>query len=182
MRIGNGTSRSRRRSSSGRDPYSASKACAEIATAAYRESFFPHDGLSLSSVRAGTSSEEATGPETGSFLIARTLLPRASPWICATLDPYVPGNSFWSRSRPPAVGLAPMDPTGRVSPRLGILGRPPRRRSVSRLWSKSSREPGVQADGPASSPDTPHEAALLRLDCAKAAERLSWRPVYSLSE
>jgi len=42
----------------GRDPYSASKACAELAVASYRSSFFPPEDfrrhrLSLSSVRAG---------------------------------------------------------------------------------------------------------------------------------
>ena len=36
----------------GRDPYSASKGCAELVTAAYRESFFA-DGAAVASVRAG---------------------------------------------------------------------------------------------------------------------------------
>ena len=36
----------------GRDPYAASKAAAELVTAAYRESFFT-DGAVVSSVRAG---------------------------------------------------------------------------------------------------------------------------------
>ncbi len=36
----------------GRDPYSASKGCAELVTAAYRDSFFG-DGVGLASVRAG---------------------------------------------------------------------------------------------------------------------------------
>jgi CDP-glucose 4,6-dehydratase len=36
----------------GRDPYSASKGCAELVTAAYRRSFFA-DGVALASVRAG---------------------------------------------------------------------------------------------------------------------------------
>ena len=37
----------------GDDPYSASKACAEIVTAAYRKSFFLEAGIHLASVRAG---------------------------------------------------------------------------------------------------------------------------------
>ena len=36
----------------GRDPYSASKGCAELVTAAYRDSFFA-DGAGGGSVRAG---------------------------------------------------------------------------------------------------------------------------------
>ena len=37
----------------GHDPYSSSKACAEIASAAYRDSFFSEVGINLASVRAG---------------------------------------------------------------------------------------------------------------------------------
>ena len=37
----------------GHDPYSASKACAEIAAAAYRNSFLAEAGIHLASVRAG---------------------------------------------------------------------------------------------------------------------------------
>lgn len=37
----------------GRDPYSSSKACAEIITEAYRKSFYDHLGISIASVRAG---------------------------------------------------------------------------------------------------------------------------------
>ena len=37
----------------GADPYSASKACAEIASAAYRSSFFQQAGIGLATVRAG---------------------------------------------------------------------------------------------------------------------------------
>ncbi len=36
----------------GRDPYSASKGCAELVTSAYRDSFFA-DGAAVASVRAG---------------------------------------------------------------------------------------------------------------------------------
>ena len=37
----------------GRDPYSASKACAEIAITSYRDSFLAEAGINLASVRAG---------------------------------------------------------------------------------------------------------------------------------
>jgi len=37
----------------GHDPYSSSKSCAEIASAAYRDSFFSEVGIHLASVRAG---------------------------------------------------------------------------------------------------------------------------------
>ena len=37
----------------GFDPYSASKACAEIVTTSYRKSFFHASALKLTSVRAG---------------------------------------------------------------------------------------------------------------------------------
>ncbi len=37
----------------GRDPYSSSKACAELVTAAYRHSFLQHTGVAVASARAG---------------------------------------------------------------------------------------------------------------------------------
>lgn len=37
----------------GHDPYSSSKACAEILTASYRSSFFANEGINLASARAG---------------------------------------------------------------------------------------------------------------------------------
>ncbi|MEE4563290.1 CDP-glucose 4,6-dehydratase [Paenibacillus polymyxa] len=37
----------------GQDPYSASKACSELVTSAYEQSFYSHNGKLLSSVRAG---------------------------------------------------------------------------------------------------------------------------------
>ena len=37
----------------GHDPYSASKGCAELVTAAYRNSFFANSGVSVASARAG---------------------------------------------------------------------------------------------------------------------------------
>lgn len=37
----------------GRDPYSSSKGCAELITAAYRDSFFGHGGIAVATARAG---------------------------------------------------------------------------------------------------------------------------------
>ena len=58
----------------GRDPYSNSKGCAELVTAAFRESFFPpasfkHHGVALASARAGNASEAVIGPAISSFPI-----------------------------------------------------------------------------------------------------------------
>ncbi len=50
----------------GHDPYSASKAGAEIVSASYRRAFFAADGRPRSPRRApATSSAAATGPRTG---------------------------------------------------------------------------------------------------------------------
>ena len=46
----------------GRDPYSASKGCAELVTAAYRDSFFA-DGAAVASARPATSSAAAMGAD-----------------------------------------------------------------------------------------------------------------------
>jgi CDP-glucose 4,6-dehydratase len=71
----------------GRDPYSASKGCAELVTAAYRESFFA-DGAAV-----------ATGPRTGSSRTARAPSPPASRSSSGTRMPCDPGSMSLSPCR-----------------------------------------------------------------------------------
>ena len=47
---------------------------------------------------------------------------------------------------------------------------------VVRAWGSGSWS------APAADPSAPREAGLLRLDSAKAHERLGWRPVYGVDE
>ena len=171
----------------GRDPYSASKACAEIAVSAYRKSFFPVEGYSehgvaLASVRAGNV---IGGGDWGADRIVPDIVralsqarpagvrnPRAvRPWQ-HVLDP-LSGYLWLAASmavRGPE-GLAEAwnfgpEPSGEVT--VGELAD----RIIS-AWGKGSWEDILDRDAP-------HEAEYLQLCCGKAAKKLGWRTVMDL--
>lgn len=162
----------------GHDPYSNSKGCAELVTESYRKSFFPSSGSShVASARAGNVigggdwAQDRLVPDairafvSGSPLRIRN--PNAiRPWQ-HVLDPiggylrlaqclYQGGSQYaegWN--------FGPMSssevPVSEVVSRL------------VQAWGKSASweiEGGTH----------PHEAAYLKLDCSKAASRLSWTP------
>jgi CDP-glucose 4,6-dehydratase len=163
----------------GHDPYSASKACAELVTASYRKSFFSGTGREhprLATARAGNVigggdwSEDRLVPdlvralESGEPLQLRN--PRAvRPWqhVLEPLAGYLrlgqallagEGEGEWNFG-PAADATLPV---------AALV------EQMSRHW------PGVQlAPAP---PGQPHEAELLRLDCARAQTGLGWRPVW----
>jgi len=162
----------------GEDPYSASKAAAEIAVAAYRKAFFAAPGASqLASVRAGNVI--GGGDWAADRLIvdlmrafarneaARIRYPQATrPWqhVLDALAGYLalaeklcaPGESHaraWNFG-PDAGGAQAV---------AAIADR------AAALWgggARWEREPG----------EHPPEAAMLQLDAGLARERLGWRP------
>ena len=78
----------------GHDPYSSSKGCAELVTAAYRCSFFADpDGPRLASARAGNVIGGETGARIGWCLTSCERRLRASRCACATPTPSVPGST-----------------------------------------------------------------------------------------
>lgn len=166
----------------GHDPYSSSKACAELVTAAYRCSFFEATGVSLASVRAGNVlgggdwAEDRLVPDflrasdRGELLQVRS--PGAiRPWQ-HVLDPlsgymrlaeklYVEGVEFAE-----AWNFGPSDSDAK--PVCWI---------VERL---AAATPGAkwQCD----EARHPHEAHYLKLDSSKAMSRLGWKPRWQLEE
>jgi CDP-glucose 4,6-dehydratase len=170
----------------GRDPYSASKAAAEIVTAAYRESFFPtarHDEhrTAIATARAGNVigggdwAEDRLVPDILRALLAGRPVPVRNPLAIRpwqhVLEPlagylklaqqlYLDGATFASAWNfgPPVEGA----------------------RSVSWVvdyvlarWE--GNQGTVSYDG-----GTLHEAHYLKLDSTKAIEELRWHPVLSL--
>ena len=80
----------------GFDPYSSSKACAELVTSAYRRSFLAQAGIALASARAGNVI--GGGDWAADRLIltwSEGRLPERSP-NCATRGLSVPGSICWS--------------------------------------------------------------------------------------
>lgn len=170
----------------GDDPYSSSKGCAELVTAAYRASFFAsadyaRHGVGLASARAGNVigggdwAENRLVPDIiRAFQRCQPVTIRhpeaVRPWQ-HVLEPLIGylllAERLWSEGIHFAeswnFGSNEEDawPVCRLAERLAAL------------WGEGA---GWRQDGD----PHPHEAHYLRLDCAKAHERLGWRPRWDL--
>ena len=165
----------------GHDPYSASKACAEIVSASYRSSFLAAGKdrvVALATARAGNVvgggdwSEDRLIPDlvrsatSGSSVAIR--YPQATrPWQ-HVLDPLAGYLMLGERLLADPRGDAEAwnfgpDGSSQLSVAQVIV-------AFARQW------PAVRCD--VDRRPQPHEAGLLHLDCTKARERLGWRPVW----
>ncbi len=169
----------------GRDPYSSSKGCAELVTAAYRDSFFSGsaDGLALASARAGNvigGGDWAADRLVPDFVRAvgrrqplRVRNPNAiRPWQ-HVLDPLsgylLLAERLWQDGPrhmqawnfgPDVVDAKPVN---------WIVER------LIALWGEGAR---WEIDATLH----PHEAQSLMLDSSKARARLGWRPRWTIDE
>jgi CDP-glucose 4,6-dehydratase len=166
----------------GFDPYSSSKGCSELVTAAYRRSFFGEAShVAVASARAGNvfgGGDWATDrivPDcvralaAGQPIVVRN--PDAvRPWQ-HVLEPL--SGYLWLAARM-LEGHA-FDSAWNFGPRPGDIV--PVRRLVDGIiaeWGEGSwTTPGLAAEAP-------HEAGLLLLDIAKAEAGLSWEPLYDV--
>ncbi|HWF67787.1 MAG TPA: CDP-glucose 4,6-dehydratase [Acidobacteriaceae bacterium] len=174
----------------GHDPYSNSKACAELVTSAYRNSFFPVDryaehNVAIASARAGNvigggdwSSDRLIADIIRAFTAGETLRirnPKATrPWQ-HVLEPlrgylslaenlYRHGAKFSG-----AWNFGPQYDDGR--PVEWIV------EHLASRWRPSGNSPPRWEIDRASHP---HEAQMLKLDWTKASLNLGWNPVLSL--
>ena len=166
----------------GHDPYSSSKACAEIVSSSYRRSYFRAEDVGLRNVGLATAragnvigggdwAEDRLVPDLVRAAVAGAPLalrnPRSTrPWqhVLEPLSGYLdlgarllsgePVDEAWNFGPSPDAALE----VGEVAQQMRAQ------------W------PGLQItqdSGP-----HPHEAPMLTLDCRKAAQRLGWRPVW----
>ncbi|KEQ54357.1 CDP-glucose 4,6-dehydratase [Sphingobium chlorophenolicum] len=165
----------------GHDPYSSSKACAELVSACWRDSFLGERGIGLATARAGNVigggdwSTDRLVPDAIRALSEKRALeirnPDAvRPWqhVLEPLTGYLLlaqalANDPSRFARGWNFGPAPADMAS-VCQVIDMLGR---HMGATRPWT---RQPG----------DHPHEAAMLTLDSSAAAEALGWRPRLSL--
>lgn len=166
----------------GHDPYSNSKGCAELVTAAYRSSFFRSDTAArIASGRAGNvigggdwARDRLVPDAIRAFMAGEALRIRnphaIRPWQ-HVLDPVIgylllaerlatgPGNveEGWNFG-PSTASEVPVETIVNTLVRLWGEGA---------CWEKDGR-------------DQPHEASYLKLDCSKAQLRLGWRPLLDL--
>jgi CDP-glucose 4,6-dehydratase len=164
----------------GRDPYSASKGCAEIAVAALRRSFFGNGGhpARIASVRAGNVigggdwSPDRLVPDIvrgclGAEGVVRVRNPGAvRPWqhVLEPLSAYLLIAEQLYNS-PDGI-----DEAWNIGPDAA------ENRSVREVADAIIAALGRGRIELVSEAGAPHEAHLLMLDCAKATERLGWRP------
>jgi len=164
----------------GHDPYSSSKGCAELVTAAYRRSFYEEAGIALASVRAGNVigggdwSDDRLLPDIlRQFASGEPVQIRSPdavrPWqfVLEPLSGYLQlAQRLWEDAD--ASGAWNFGPEeGDAKPVRWIVEQVAARWGGGASWS-TTEEP------------QPHEAMQLRLDIAKARMQLGWRPVCPL--
>jgi CDP-glucose 4,6-dehydratase len=166
----------------GHDPYSASKAAAELVAAAYRRSFFAEGGPRVATVRAGN----VIG---GGDWAADRLVPDAMRAL-GRGEPIRVRNA--AAVRPWEHVLEPLGGYLRLAERLsestdyaGAWNFGPRDADavpvatlvslITGLWEGARWESAPEGAAP-------HEAGLLRLDWSKARTRLGWHPGLTLKE
>lgn len=166
----------------GRDPYSSSKACAELVTAAYAASFFAESGVCVVTARAGN----VVG---GGDFAANRILPDAARAALAGRALRVRNPASvrpWQHVLEPLYGYLLLAEAAFSKPEIsgafnfgpGLPGE----RTVAQLLDGFYRgfqlAKGWEMDGAAH----PHEAKLLRLDTSKASAALGWAPLLSFDE
>lgn len=172
----------------GHDPYSTSKAMAELAVASYRRSFFPNDrfkehGVAIASARAGNVIGGGDWalyrlvPDCIRALLAEEQINLRNPhhvrpwqhtfeplcgylWLAAKLL-QEDGNSFAE-----AWNFGPLQFQDIATEKVV--------KKVIQLWGGGSYSTGT------AQPEV--ETELLKLNWDKAANRLHWRPVYTAEE
>jgi len=164
----------------GYDPYSSSKACAELVTSAYRRSFLKKDGKWVASARAGNVigggdwAEDRLVPDffratdAGRPLIVRS--PSAiRPWqhVLEPLSGYIALAESLCRYGTEAAEAWNFGPTEAGTRTVQWI-----------LEWMCEHMPGASWKHIVTS--QPHEAGTLKLDIAKAAARLHWSPRWNI--
>lgn len=166
----------------GHDPYSTSKACAELVSASFRKSFFPikdyaRHHKALATARAGNVigggdwSEDRIVPDIIRALQKGEVIPVRNP---AAVRP-------WQHVLEPLVGYLQLGAALKAQPadhsRAYNFGPyPDDHLTVGDLVAEAVFLYGSGSWKDVSSPDQRHEAGLLRLDITRAVNDLGWRP------
>lgn len=161
----------------GYDPYSASKAAAELACAAWRSSFLAEAGVTVMSARAGNvigggdEAEDRLIPDmVRAFAAGRSVHLRnphaVRPWQ-HVLEPlagymHLARLAFEGQDVAGAWNFGPDD--GQVQ-------------TVEWMTEQFSKAWGMPPNWTRDTGDHPHETDVLLLDCAKARRLLGWHPV-----
>jgi CDP-glucose 4,6-dehydratase len=168
----------------GRDPYSSSKACAELVTAAYRDSYFgERSHPRIATVRAGNvigggdwASDRLVPDIVRAFTQNKPVEIRnpsaVRPWQ-HVLDPLAGyillAERLWE-------GRAEMAAAWNFGPDTSAM------RSVGWVVEQVAARWGQRTDWKRDARENPHEASTLLLDSDKARSRLGWLPRLGLTD
>ena len=169
----------------GYDPYSASKGAAELVVSAYRRSFFSDGGARLASVRAGNVigggdwAADRLIPDLIRAMIAgeKPLIRSPDsirPWqhVLEALGGYLMIAERLAQGHDWAAAGWNFGPAEADTRPVRWIAQ-----HMTQAWGAPGwDQPAIDPSGGAQ----PHEAKLLRLDCAKAHGELGWRPAYTL--
>ena len=166
----------------GHDPYSTSKACAEMISDCYRKSFFTHESGSATATRLATAragnvigggdwAEDRLVPDIARAAISGNPVPIRNPDAIRpwqhVLDPLsgylLLGQRLLADDEAEGAWNFGPDRDGEIA--VGQLAA-----QLAHDW------PGVRISR--SRDAHPHEAAVLRLNCDRAKNQLSWYPVW----
>jgi CDP-glucose 4,6-dehydratase len=167
----------------GYDPYSSSKGCSELITAAYRRSFLAEAGVAVATARAGN----VIGG--GDWAVDRLL-----PDILRAIDegrPVVIRNP--RATRPWQHVLEPLSGYLQLAQKLFEDGieyaegwnfgpNSEDAKPVQWIVEELIHQWGESANWQLDNAAHPHEAHYLKLDCANAQSRLDWRPQWTLTQ
>lgn len=167
----------------GFDPYSSSKACSELVTSAYRNSFFLESDVSIATARAGNVigggdwSQDRLIPDIlGSFASNKKVYIRypnaIRPWqhVLESISGYLTLIERLYDDGHKYSGSWNFGPNEKDAQSVEYIAN-----KMVALWGNDS---SWELD----SSSNPHEAGYLKLDITKSKELLSWNPKWNLDQ
>ena len=166
----------------GRDPYSNSKSCSELVTHSYQQSFFQDKNITASTARAGNVigggdfSVDRIIPDCARAAMMKQSIQVRNP---KSIRPYQhvlePLHAYLTicqaqYEQPGLAGAYNVGPEEADCVQTGILAK-----MFCEAWGEGQTWEAVNAGGP-------HEANLLKLDCARIKQRLGWRPRWNVKQ
>ncbi len=173
----------------GYDPYSSSKACAELVTAAYRSSYFHSDdyvrhGVAIATARAGNvigggdwAKDRLIPDIVSAFLKGSPVFIRnphaIRPWqhVLESLRGYLVLSEQLYKHGCAFSGAWNFGPQDEDAKAAGWVAE-----RMAQLWGENAT---WATDD---SKNNPHEATYLKLDISKARSALDWRPILGLNQ
>jgi CDP-glucose 4,6-dehydratase len=172
----------------GRDPYSSSKGCAELVTAAYRDSFFlPNENGQPQTLIASTRAGNVIG---GGDWAQDRLIPDIMKALVENLPTKI---RYPNAIRPWQYVLEPLDGYLKLAENLwnngsafvGAWNFGPDEEAAKPVWWVADHlidKWGNNASWISDPGENVHEATYLKLDCSKSRALLEWRPKLNIEK